>query len=353
MKKPEDTTVVVGMSGGVDSSVAALLLARQGYNTIGLFMKNWEEKDENGVCTSAKDFEDVAHTCAKIGIPYYSVNLVEEYQEHVFKEFISDFEKGHTPNPDILCNREIKFAFFYDKAMEMGADFVATGHYCQVKNGQLIKGIDAGKDQTYFLNAVPVEKFQKVLFPIGHLEKHEVRRIAKENGLPTHDKKDSTGICFIGERKFRPFLSQFIKPQRGDFCRLNGEKVGSHEGVCFYTLGQRKHLGLGGEGSPWYVVKKDVAKNIVYVERDHDHPELFRSELLATELNWLLQEGESIPKTCQAKIRYRQADQECSLTPLADGSLHVSFKEPQRAVATRQSVALYDGERCLGGGFIS
>ena len=261
------STVVVGMSGGVDSSVTALLLKQQGYRVIGIYMKNWEELDENGVCTSAADFEDVAQTCSQLNIPFQAVNFTEEYKQNVFRNFIDEYEKGHTPNPDILCNKEIKFKVFFQKAMDLGADFLATGHYCRTDGKTLMKGKDPGKDQSYFLYAVDQTVLKKVLFPIGDLEKSEVRKIAAEYDLPTKTKKDSTGICFIGERKFRSFLSNYIKTQKGEFRLLDGTVVGEHEGACFYTVGQRKHLGLGGQGERWFVVDKNTDENIVYVER--------------------------------------------------------------------------------------
>ncbi|NDD92936.1 tRNA 2-thiouridine(34) synthase MnmA, partial [bacterium] len=255
-------TVVLGMSGGVDSSVAALLLKQQGYRVIGLFMKNWEETDEHGVCTSTQDYEDVARVCEKLDIPYYSIEFVQEYWDHVFAEFLRAYQAGYTPNPDILCNREIKFNLFFKKAMEMGADYLATGHYCQIgqTNGayRLLKAADQNKDQTYFVYTIQNSILPKVLFPIGHLTKPELRRLAEQHGIPTAKKKDSTGICFIGERNFRQFLAQYVPAKPGEIRTLSGERVGTHQGVAYYTLGQRKGLGLGGEGEAWFVVAKDI-----------------------------------------------------------------------------------------------
>jgi tRNA-uridine 2-sulfurtransferase len=350
-------TVIVGMSGGVDSSVTAAVLKEQGYNVIGMFMKNWEETDENGVCQASKEYEDVVKVCEKLDIPYYSVEFVEEYRENVFKHFVEEYKAGHTPNPDILCNREIKFKVFMDKAMEIGADYLATGHYCQnmLLNGvhQLVKGNDLGKDQTYFLYTNKSEILKKVLFPIGHLPKAEVRRLAEKYDLSTKNKKDSTGICFIGERNFKNFLSNYITFENGPFKLLNGEVVGEHSGVSFYTIGQRKGLGLGGPGEPWFVVDKDVETNTVYVERGEKHPALYRDELWANELSWVEEVAPfKTPFRCKAKIRYRQKDQDCTIQSIENSIAHVVFDEPQRAVTLRQSVVFYKDSICLGGGMI-
>lgn len=351
-------TAVVGMSGGVDSSVAALLLKQQGYRVIGLFMKNWEEKDENGVCQASREYEDVARVCDKLDIPYYSVEFVQEYWDNVFKHFLEEYKAGYTPNPDILCNREIKFNVFFKKAMELGADYLATGHYCQIApssmpdgHAKLLKGLDPGKDQSYFVYTLKEELLRKVLFPVGGLMKSEVRRLAKEHGLATHDKKDSTGICFIGERNFRKFLSQYVAAKPGPFKLLDGTTVGTHGGVAYYTMGQRKGLGLGGQGEPWFVVAKDPARNIVYVERGETHPALYADDLIASELSWVGPEP-MWPLKCTAKIRYRQDDQKCTVTKLEDGRLRVDFDEAQRAITPRQSLVLYDGNVCLGGAMI-
>lgn len=357
-KSPSEITVAVGMSGGVDSSVAALLLQQQGYQVFGLFMKNWEELDENGVCTSAKEYEDMAAVCDALGIRYYSVNFVKEYRENVFSHFLDEFKKGHTPNPDILCNREIKFKALLKRAMELGADYLATGHYCRNERSgqnvpQLLKGSDPGKDQSYFLYAINGEALDKVLFPIGALMKSEVRDIARKHNLSTSEKKDSTGICFIGERNFKQFLSQYIQYQKGNFETLSGKMIGQHDGAAFYTPGQRKGLMIGGAGEAWFVVGKDVERNIVYIEQGTLHPALYCDSLTASELTWICGQPPALPFKGRAKIRYRQPDQECTIEKIEDGKVFVSFAIPQRAVTPRQSVVFYDGEVCLGGGIIT
>jgi tRNA-specific 2-thiouridylase len=352
--------VVVGMSGGVDSAVAALLLKQQGYQVIGLFMKNWDERDERGVCQATKDFEDVARVCDQLDVPYYSVEFIEEYRKQVFDQFLKDYASGLTPNPDVLCNREIKFAAFAQKARALGGEYLATGHYCQILNTdserpQLLKGADPSKDQSYFLNAVGADQLKKVLFPIGAMLKTEIRAIAAQHGFVNAKKKDSTGICFIGERDFKPFLSQFIATQPGEFKLLDGTRVGRHSGSAFYTLGQRRGLGLGGEGEAWFVVAKDTDKNIVYLERGSDHPALYSSELWADGINWLGDPSthRTLEVRCRAKVRYRQADQDCmACIDFESGNVHVTFDSPQRAVTPGQSVVFYDGERCLGGAVI-
>lgn len=346
-------TVVVGMSGGVDSSVAALLLKKEGYQVIGVFMKNWDEtKDDSTQCTSAEDWADVSRVCSKIDIPFYSMNFTKEYFEEVFTPFLRDYQNGLTPNPDILCNKEIKFKAFFKKAKELGADYVATGHYCDIENNKLTKAKDSSKDQTYFLYAINGKCLSEVLFPLGKLKKEEVRKIAKENGLATHSKKDSTGICFIGERKFRNFMSQYIKSTPGEFRLLDETVVGSHVGSSFYTIGQRRHLGLGGEGNRWFVVKKDHKKNIVYVTREENHPLLFSHKVLIHELTWLDKAPENFPFHCKAKIRYRQEDEDCTIEKMEDEKAYLHFKNPQKAVAVRQSVVFYEGDTCLGGGVV-
>jgi len=350
-------TVVVGMSGGVDSSVVAAVLKEQGYQVIGLFMKNWEEKDANGVCTSAKDFDDVARVCDQLDIPYYSVEFVKEYWDQVFTRFLEEYRAGYTPNPDILCNREIKFNAFMKRALSLGADYLATGHYCQnpFLNGEnhLVKGEDPGKDQSYFLYTINKDILSKVMFPIGHLPKARVREIAMKYGLKTATKKDSTGICFIGERNFFPFLSQYLAIKPGRFMTLDGRVVGEHRGSAFYTLGQRKGLGIGGTGEAWYVVQKDTEPNIVFVEQGASHAALYADYLVANELSWVSNTAPSpIPFRCRAKTRYRQPDQDCVITSLADGSMRVEFDQPQRAMTPGQSVVFYDGQICLGGGVI-
>jgi len=345
-------TVIVGMSGGVDSSVSALLLKEQGYRVIGLFMKNWEETDERGQCKASKEFEDVVKVCDQLEIPYYSVNFIEEYQTSVFSQFLADIQSGLTPNPDVLCNREIKFKVFLQKAKELGADYLATGHYCQTDGeGRLLKGLDPEKDQSYFLHAVTDKALRMTLFPIGHLHKKEVREIARKHGLATSEKKDSTGICFIGKRDFKPFLSQYIGVKSGNFETLSGEVVGRHDGSAFYTIGQRKGMGLGGEGEAWFVVGKDLKRNVVFVERGADHAALFCSKVYADGLTWI-KEVPQAPFRCSAKIRYRQADQSCEIISIENGRVEVAFNERQRAATPGQSIVFYQGNLCLGGGVI-
>lgn len=346
--------IAVAMSGGVDSSVAALLLKEQGYEVVGIFMKNWEEENSSDSrCQAAEDYEDVAYTCSKLKIPYLGFNFVAEYRQEVFSHFISEYQKGYTPNPDVLCNREIKFKVFYDKALDLGCDAIATGHYCRTKGGKLLKGVDSAKDQSYFLYAIGGQKLERVLFPIGHLEKASVRDIAAKAGLPTHAKKDSTGICFIGERKFKEFLQKYLPVRKGAFMTLDGNVVGEHCGVAFYTLGQRRHLGLGGPGQRWHVVKKDPSTNVVYVARDRDHPLLYSSFLVAGDESWIAGVPPKLPLRCSAKVRYRQADQECRIErSQSSGQLGVYFAKPQWAITPSQSVVFYSGDSCLGGAVI-
>ena len=356
----EQKTVVVGMSGGVDSSVAALLLKEQGYNVIGLYMVNWEEQGENGCCTAETDYEDVRRVCNKIGIPYYTVNFSKEYAERVFSYFLREYEAGRTPNPDVLCNREIKFGPFKDYAIGLGADYIATGHYCDILHQgdvhYLLKAADANKDQTYFLNQVTQKQLENVLFPLGKLQKPQVRAIAEKYGLSTAAKKDSTGICFIGERKFRAFLQNFLPARPGDILEKgSGKKVGRHEGVMYYTLGQRKGLNIGGVSGGgqgrWFVVEKDVRNNILWVEQNEGE-DLFRSELTMHGVNWI-PAPPSERFACLAKTRYRQPDQQAEAVLLPDGGVRVSFAVPQRAVTAGQYCVLYapDG-RVIGGGEI-
>lgn len=349
--------VVVGLSGGVDSSVAALLLKQQGYEVIGLYMKNWEEKDPDGQCSSAEDYEDVARVCDILDIPYYGVNFAQEYWDSVFADCLEEYKQGYTPNPDVLCNREIKFKVLFEKAKELGGDYLATGHYCRTRihegEAQLLKGLDPNKDQSYFLYTVQSDILQHVLFPIGELPKSEVRDIARKHQLPVHSKKDSTGICFIGERNFKEFLGQYISFSPGEFQTTIGQVVGRHDGVPFYTVGQRRGLGIGGPGEAWFVVGKDVDKNIVYVEQGAEHPALYSSDLEANELSWVSAKGApEQPVECSSKIRYRQDDRPCRIDAIDDGIAYVTFPDKQRAVTPRQSIVFYDGEVCLGGGMI-
>lgn len=348
-------TVVVGMSGGVDSSVAALLLKQQGYTVIGLFMKNWEEKDEKGICLSASDFEDVQKVCAQLDIPCYTVNFVKEYQDLVFSHFLTELKKGYTPNPDILCNREIKFKVFLDKAIALGADYLATGHYCSIEKDQsyyLQKGQDPHKDQSYFLYTLSQKVLEKVLFPIGHLTKQEVRSIALSHNLFTAQKKESMGICFIGKRNFKNFLLPYIGYQKGAFENTKGQILGYHDGLAYYTIGQRKGLRIGGAGDAWFVISKDLKRNVIIVAQGLDHPSLYQSELIASDLSWVAGSPPQTPYPCSAKIRYRQEDQSCVMEKISETQAFVRFLQPQRAVTPRQSIVFYKGNRCLGGGMI-
>lgn len=349
-------TVVVGMSGGVDSSVAAYLLKRQGYNVIGLYMLNWEESDPNGACPADADYADVQRVCAALDVPYYSVNFAAQYRERVFSYFLSEYRAGRTPNPDVLCNREIKFGPFRDMALSMGADYIATGHYCGIEhaNGahRLKKAADIGKDQTYFLNQVREYQLSNVLFPLAELTKPEVRKIAEKMNLSTAVKKDSTGICFIGERNFRKFLRGYLPAQPGKIVTTDGEVVGEHIGLMYYTIGQRKGLELGGrrggEGR-WFVVKKDLENNVLYVSHGDESP-LYSKACTVKNLNWI----GYIPQPsfdCNAKFRYRQPEQGARVTLRGDGA-EVEFAEPQRAVTEGQYAVFYDGGYCLGGGVI-
>ncbi len=351
-------TVVVGMSGGVDSSVAALLLKEQGYNVIGLFMNNWEEKDENGCCPAEEDYADVRRVCSKIGIPYYSVNFSKEYMDRVFSYFLSEYEAGRTPNPDVLCNREIKFKDFKEKALELGADYIATGHYCDIlhENGihYLLKAKDQNKDQTYFLNQLSQEQLDKVLFPLGKLDKGEVRKIAEEHGLATAEKKDSTGICFIGERNFRNFLQTYIPNKKGKIMTYDGKVLGEHLGLMYYTIGQRKGLGIGGQkgddGTRWFVIEKDLKNNILYVAHGSED-KLYSSGLIMKECNFIPFPPKEKEFNCTGKFRYRQPEQECTVY-IKDDYIEVKFKEKQRAITEGQFAVFYQGDRCIGGGVI-
>lgn len=348
-------TVVVGMSGGVDSSVAALILKEQGFNVIGLYMNNWEETDACGACTGEEDFADVRRVANKIGIPYYSVNFAKEYLDRVFSYFLKEYAAGRTPNPDVLCNREIKFDVFASFARAMGADYVATGHYAAVRHGErhlLLRAQDENKDQTYFLNQVTERQIENALFPLGDLKKGEVREIARQAGIPVWEKKDSTGICFIGERNFRKFLSEYIPMKPGDIVTPDGTVVGRHQGVYYYTIGQRKGLGVGGGGTgePWFVLDKDVKSNRLIVTQGEPEA-LFSRSLTVDRFHFIseeLPEGES---RVLARIRHRQPLQEA--TALREGDkVVVTFDKPQRAVAEGQYAVLYQDRVCLGGGVI-
>ncbi len=360
-KEISETRVVVGMSGGVDSSVTALLLKQQGYDVIGIFMKNWDDTDEFGNCTAEDDAEDVRRVCEQIGIPYYTVNFEKEYYDKVFAYFLDEYKRGRTPNPDVMCNREIKFGEFLNKAIDLGADYVATGHYARVveQDGRftLLRGVDNNKDQTYFLNALNQQQLSRAMFPIGHLPKPEVRRIAAEANLYTAKKKDSTGVCFIGERNFREFLSNYLPARSGDMVDIaTGEVKGRHDGLMYYTFGQRQGLGIGGSGNgqPWFVADKDLERNILYVVQGDAHPSMYSTGLIASGVNWI--DGATpAPGTtlqCAAKFRYRQPDQGVTLTWQEDGNVHVQFDVQQKAITPGQAVVFYDGDVCLGGGTI-
>lgn len=355
-KRPEDTRVVVGMSGGVDSSVAALLLKEQGYDVVGVFMKNWDDTDEFGVCTATEDFNDVARVCEQIGIPYYSVNFEKEYWDKVFTYFLDEYKAGRTPNPDVMCNKEIKFKAFLEHALSLGADFLATGHYARIRYAggeyELLRGVDQNKDQSYFLCALTQEQLAKAMFPLGGLEKTEVREIARRANLATANKKDSTGICFIGEKNFKQFLSEYLPAQPGKMMTLEGEIKGEHDGLMYYTIGQRQGLGIGGPGEPWFVIDKDIENNILYVGQGYNHPGLYSDGLIATSVNWINGKERTEPFRCTAKFRYRQPDQGVTVYPLGDGKIKVVFDEQQRAITPGQIAVFYDGEVCLGGGTI-
>lgn len=351
--------VAVGLSGGVDSSAAALLLKEQGYEVIGLFMNNWHETGEDGACTAESDYADVRRVCSVLDIPYYTVDLSRQYSENVFKHFIDEYKKGRTPNPDVLCNREIKFGPFVTHAKKLGCDFVATGHYCGTlhDNGRtyLTRARDENKCQTYFLSMVSESQIENAIFPLQNMLKSEVRELAKKNGLITAEKKDSTGICFIGERNFREFLSSYIPCRQGDIKTLDGRTVGTHNGVFFYTLGQRKGLGLGGlhgesNENPWFVAKRDVENNILYVHQGETDL-LYASGLVTGEFNFITEKITEAARL-KARIRHRQPLFDVTAAPLPDGSLNIDFDKKQRAVAEGQYCVLYDGDICLGGGTI-
>lgn len=351
--------VVVGMSGGVDSSVAALLLKEQGYDVIGLYMVNWEEEGENGCCTAEQDYEDVKRVCNKIGIPYFTVNFAKQYYERVFEYFLKEYERGRTPNPDVLCNREIKFGPFREHALSLGADYIATGHYCDIAHEKdkhiLLKAADQNKDQTYFLNQVTQEQLARVLFPLGKMQKPQVRALAESMGLSTAKKKDSTGICFIGERNFRNFLKTYLPARPGKILTESGEEVGEHIGLMYYTLGQRRGLDLGGrKGDPegrWFVIGKDVKNNILYVSHG-DESALYTGSCSVSGMNWIPDIPAEEEFSCTAKFRYRQKEQGVRVKRTGTDTLEIVFDEPQRAVTPGQYAVLYRGDKCLGGGVI-
>jgi tRNA-specific 2-thiouridylase len=359
MKMRPGAKVIVGMSGGVDSSVATQLLLEQGYEVEGLFMKNWEEDDGTEYCTAIEDLADAQSVADRLGVHLHSANFAAEYWDNVFEHFLEEYRAGRTPNPDILCNREIKFKAFLEYALLLGADCIATGHY--VRRGDadgrttLLKGMDAGKDQSYFLHAVGHEELARSLFPLGDIEKSRVREIAREQGFITHDKKDSTGICFIGERRFRDFLRTYIPAQPGEIRDTEGNCLGEHQGLMYHTIGQRQGLGIGGiagqEHAPWYVIEKDLERNILLVAQGNNHPALFKQSLTLSALHWVSGDVPALPLACTAKTRYRQPDQACQLQAWTTG-YRVVFEQAQRAITPGQSVVFYQGDRCLGGGVI-
>jgi len=346
--------IVVGMSGGVDSAVTALLLKRQGHEVIGLFMKNWED-DEGENCPARQDFLDVLAVAEVIGIEVEAVNFAREYKERVFSYFLSEYQAGRTPNPDVLCNSEIKFKAFLEHAMSLGAARIATGHYARLReldgHCELLKAVDGSKDQSYFLYRLNQAQLSKTLFPLGDMLKSEVRRIAQEAGLPNFAKKDSTGICFIGERPFREFLSRYLPRQPGEMQTPEGRAMGQHEGLMYYTIGQRQGLGIGGQGEPWFVAGKDLARNVLIVVQGHDHPLLYKSTLEAGDLSWIGR-APSSGTAYGGKTRYRQPDAACRVSFIDDARCEVEFSGPQFAVTPGQSVVLYEGDVCLGGGVI-
>lgn len=351
--------IIVGISGGVDSSVSAYLLKKQGYEVEALFMKNWEGDDDDEYCSAEQDLSDAQAVCAKLQIPLHSVNFSQEYWDRVFQHFLTEYQAGRTPNPDILCNKEIKFKAFLDYALELGASAIATGHYVRKKQvdnqWQLIKGLDSNKDQSYFLYTLGQAQLARSVFPIGELTKPEVRKIAEEQGFINAKKKDSTGICFIGERKFKNFLSEYLLAKPGVIESVDGRTIGEHDGLMYYTLGQRQGLNIGGrndsEQAPWYVVAKDIPKNTLIVAQGKNHPKLFSQGLKAIDSHWISEAKPQFPLQCYAKTRYRQPDQPCLVTE-DNGQLIVMFSDPQRAVTPGQSIVFYRGNTCLGGAVI-
>lgn len=362
MNENANTRVVVGMSGGVDSSVTALLLKEQGYDVVGIFMKNWDDTDENGFCTATEDYKDVALVADQIGIPYYSVNFEREYHDRVFTYFLDEYKKGRTPNPDVMCNKEIKFKAFLDYAMELGADYVATGHYARVERdadgvAHLLRGVDSNKDQTYFLSQLSQAQLSKAMFPLGEIKKPEVRRMAEEAGLATAKKKDSTGICFIGEKDFNAFLSNYLPAKSGDMQTLDGEVMGTHAGLMYYTIGQRKGLGIGGskDGSndPWFVIGKDLENNILYVGQGYENEHLYATTLEASDFYFT--EDKEYPKEFRAFAQFRHRQTAVPATVYLDETgtkARVDFDDPARAITPGQTVVLYNDDKCLGGGTI-
>jgi tRNA-uridine 2-sulfurtransferase len=360
IQTPHTNRVVVGLSGGVDSAVTALLLKQQGYEVIGLFMKNWEDDDDDEYCSTRQDFIDAAAAADVIGIDFEALNFAAEYKDRVFAEFLREYAAGRTPNPDVLCNAEIKFKAFLDHAMRMGATKIATGHYARVReqNGkfELLKGLDPLKDQSYFLHRLTQAQLSKAMFPVGELKKNTVRQIAEQAGLPNHAKKDSTGICFIGERPFREFLERYLPKMPGAMVTPDGKTIGEHQGLMYYTIGQRQGLGIGGkknsDGTPWFVADKDIAKNRLIVVQGHAHPLLVKKDLTAADAAWIAGYAPSPDENLAAKTRYRQADAPCNIVNHDATTFALNFSAAQWAVTPGQSAVLYAGEICLGGGII-
>lgn len=355
---PHATHVVVGMSGGVDSSVTAYLLKQQGYQVTGMFMKNWEEDDTEEYCAAAADLKDAAQVCERLDIELREVNFAHEYWENVFEHFLQEYQAGRTPNPDILCNKEIKFKEFLLQAESLGADYIATGHYVakghQVDTGEslLLRGIDNNKDQSYFLCTLQQQQLAKSLFPLGDIEKPAVRAIAEQQGFVTHNKKDSTGICFIGERRFKDFLSTYLKPNPGRMVNTDGDTVAEHDGLMYYTLGQRQGLNIGGPGEAWYVAGKDIANNELLVVQGHDHPAMHSQTVTANTMDWVSGRPLSVGDRVTAKTRYRQQDQACEVMSISEEEIVVRFDQPQRAVTPGQALVFYQQRQCLGGATI-
>ena len=357
---PASIKVVVGMSGGVDSSVAAYLLKQQGYQVIGVFMKNWEEDDTDDYCSAAEDMADAKSIADKLNIPFKTINFSAEYWDRVFEYFLDEYRSGRTPNPDIMCNKEIKFKAFLDYALVLGAEYIATGHYVRVDRSSgsslMLRGVDGNKDQSYFLYTLNQDQLNKSMFPVGELEKPEVRKIAEEQGFVTADKKDSTGICFIGERKFKDFLEQYIPAQPGDIEDDQGKVIGKHTGLMYHTLGQRKGIGIGGLANaseePWYVVAKDLQRNVLVVGQGHNHRLMLSHGFIASQMHWVQPNNISDTFRCTAKSRYRQQDFDCLVERIDQDNWRITYEQKQRAVTPGQSVVLYLDDQCLGGGII-
>lgn len=357
MKSTYKQHVVVALSGGVDSTVAAWLLKRQGYRLTAVFMKNWEEDDDRGYCAAAEDYESARAACEKLSIPLRTVNFATEYWDRVFSAFLAEIRAGSTPNPDVLCNREIKFKAFFEFAFSLGAEMVATGHYAGIGHAgghyRLLKAKDRNKDQSYFLHTLDQPVLARTRFPLFQLSKPEVRALARDAGLPNHARKNSTGICFIGERPFKTFLARYLRPEPGEIRTPMGEVKGRHDGLMYYTIGQRHGLGVGGPGGPWYVADKSLRENVLYVVAGHDHPALYSAQLQVRDIHWVGGAAPPLPLRCHAKIRYRAPDEACHVDSGPRDTLTVTFARPQRAVTPGQSVVFYEEDTCLGGGIIS